>query len=84
MKREKRDCPNSGFAGWHPVPVLRGAAQAGIMGVYPSLVLDYFGPKHYSTNYAFVFLAYGIGGLSPELLLPGAIPWRSWSSDARA
>lgn len=34
-----------------------------MMGVYPSLVMDYFGPKHYSTNYAFVFLAYGIGGL---------------------
>ena len=34
-----------------------------MMGAYPSLVLDYFGPKYYSTNYAFVFLAYGIGGL---------------------
>lgn len=35
-----------------------------MMGAYPALVLDYFGPKHYSTNYAFVFLAYGIGGLA--------------------
>ena len=34
-----------------------------MMGAYPSIVLDYFGGKHYSTNYAFVFLAYGIGGL---------------------
>lgn len=35
----------------------------GMMGVYPTLVLEYFGPKHLSSNYAFVFLAYGIGGL---------------------
>lgn len=35
-----------------------------IMGAYPSIVLDYFGAKYYSTNYAFVFLAYGIGGLT--------------------
>lgn len=35
----------------------------GMMGAYPALVVDYFGPKHYSTNYAFIFLAYGIGGL---------------------
>lgn len=34
-----------------------------MMGAYPSLILDCFGAKHYSTNYAFVFLAYGIGGL---------------------
>ena len=26
-------------------------------------MLDYFGPKYYSTNYAFVFLAFAIGGL---------------------
>lgn len=35
----------------------------GMMGVYPSLVMDYFGSKFASTNYAFVFLAYGFGGL---------------------
>ena len=35
-----------------------------MMGAYPSIVLDYFGGTHYSTNYAFVFLAYGIGGMS--------------------
>ena len=35
-----------------------------MMGAYPSIVLDFFGGKHYSTNYAFVFLAYGIGGMS--------------------
>ena len=35
----------------------------GMMGCYPALVLDYFGPKYYSTNYAFVFLAFAIGGL---------------------
>ncbi len=35
----------------------------GMMGVYPTLVLDYFGPKYLSTNYAFIFLAYGFGGL---------------------
>lgn len=34
-----------------------------MMGAYPSLVLDCFGAKHMGTNYAFVFLAYGIGGL---------------------
>ncbi len=34
-----------------------------MMGAYPSIVLDYFGPKYYSTNYALVFLAYAIGGL---------------------
>ena len=34
-----------------------------MMGAYPALVLDYFGPNYYSTNYAFIFLAYGIGGL---------------------
>lgn len=44
----------------------------GMMGVYPSLVLDYFGPKHYSTNYAFVFLAYGIGGLLANFVAAGA------------
>jgi len=33
-----------------------------MMGSYPSIVLDYFGPKYYSTNYALIFLAYGIGG----------------------
>ncbi len=35
----------------------------GMMGAYPSIVLDYFGPTHYSTNYALVFLAFGFGGL---------------------
>ena len=34
-----------------------------MMGTYPSLVIDYFGAKHYSSNYSFVFLAYGIGGI---------------------
>ncbi len=34
-----------------------------MMGAYPSIVLDYFGVKHSSTNYAFIFLAYGIGGI---------------------
>ena len=34
-----------------------------MMGSYPSIVLDYFGPKYYSTNYALIFLAYGIGGI---------------------
>lgn len=34
-----------------------------MMGAYPTLVLDYFGPKDYSTNYALVFLAYGFGGI---------------------
>ncbi|MBQ4347109.1 MAG: OFA family MFS transporter [Firmicutes bacterium] len=34
-----------------------------MMGAYPSIVLDYFGQKYYSTNYALVFLAYGIGGI---------------------
>ena len=34
-----------------------------MMGSYPSIVIDYFGGKHFSSNYAFVFLAYSIGGL---------------------
>jgi len=34
-----------------------------MMGVYPSLVMSYFGTKHSSSNYAFVFLAYGFGSL---------------------
>lgn len=34
-----------------------------MMGAYPSIVLDYFGVKHSGTNYAFIFLAYGIGGI---------------------
>ena len=34
-----------------------------MMGSYPSIVMDYFGPKYYSTNYALIFLAYGIGGI---------------------
>ena len=34
-----------------------------MMGAYPTLVLRYFGPKYLSTNYALVFLAYGIGGI---------------------
>lgn len=34
-----------------------------MMGAYPSIVMDYFGPKYYSTNYALIFLAYGIGGI---------------------
>ncbi len=34
-----------------------------MMGAYPAIVLDYFGQKYYSTNYAFVFLAYGFGGI---------------------
>jgi OFA family oxalate/formate antiporter-like MFS transporter len=34
-----------------------------MMGAYPTLVLHYFGPKYLSTNYALVFLAYGIGGI---------------------
>lgn len=39
-----------------------------MMGAYPTLVLAYFGPKHLSTNYALVFLAYGIGGvLGPQI-----------------
>ncbi|MGM9975270.1 MAG: OFA family MFS transporter [Clostridiaceae bacterium] len=34
-----------------------------MMGAYPSIVMDYFGPKNYGTNYALIFLAYGIGGI---------------------
>lgn len=33
----------------------------GMMGAYPSIVMDYFGPTHYSTNYALAFLV--IGGM---------------------
>lgn len=39
-----------------------------MMGAYPTLVLHYFGPKYLSTNYALVFLAYGIGGvIGPQI-----------------
>lgn len=34
-----------------------------MMGVYPSLVMGYFGTKYSSSNYAYVFLAYGFGSL---------------------
>lgn len=39
-----------------------------MMGAYPSIVFDYFGAKYYSTNYALVFLAYGIGGIIGNLI----------------
>ena len=35
-----------------------------MMGAYPTLVNEFFGVKYLSTNYSFVFLAYGIGGFS--------------------
>lgn len=39
-----------------------------MMGAYPNIVLDFFGAKSYSVNYALVFIAYGIGGvLGPQI-----------------
>lgn len=35
----------------------------GAMGTFPSITADYFGTKHVSTNYGFVFLAYSIGAI---------------------
>lgn len=35
----------------------------GTVGAFPSIILDYYGAKHYSVNYGFVFLAFGCGGL---------------------
>ena len=39
-----------------------------IAGAYPTLVNEYFGVKYLSTNYSFVFLAYGIGGFSASFV----------------
>ncbi|MEI3361141.1 MAG: MFS transporter [Oscillospiraceae bacterium] len=41
----------------------------GMVGAYPSIVLDYFGKTYYSVNYGLVFLAFGIGGLlGPQIV----------------
>ena len=47
----------------------------GMMGAYPSLILDRFGSKYFGTNYAFIFLAYGFGGLltTPILQISGGV-----------
>ncbi len=51
-----------------------------MMGAYPSIVLDYFGVKHSSTNYAFVFLAYGIGGIiGPQIAVRSVAATGSYS-----
>lgn len=39
-----------------------------MVGAYPSVVLKFFGRKHYSVNYGIVFMAFGIGGiLGPQI-----------------
>lgn len=51
-----------------------------MMGAYPSIVLDYFGVKHSSTNYAFIFLAYGIGGIiGPQIAVQSVARTGSYS-----
>lgn len=46
-----------------------GVCFGGMMGAYPSLVMDNFGAKHAASNYALVFLAYGIGGMLANMVL---------------
>ena len=51
-----------------------------MMGAYPSVVLDYFGVKYSSTNYAFIFLAYGIGGIiGPQIAVRSVAATGSYS-----
>lgn len=41
-----------------------GLCFGGTLASYPSVVMDIYGSKYYPKNYAIIFLAYGIGGLS--------------------
>lgn len=35
----------------------------GAMGTFPSIAADFYGPKHVSVNYGFIFLAYSAGAI---------------------
>ncbi|HYG69867.1 MAG TPA: OFA family MFS transporter [Anaeromyxobacteraceae bacterium] len=39
------------------------ACYGGGFGTMPSFVADYFGTKHYGTNYGWILLAWGVGGV---------------------
>ena len=40
-----------------------GFFYGGIIGTFPSLTADLFGPKHMATNYGFVLLGFGTGAI---------------------
>jgi len=42
---------------------LIGFFYGGIIGTFPSLTADLFGPKHMATNYGFVLLGFGAGAI---------------------
>lgn len=40
----------------------------GMVGAFPSIILEFYGGKNYSVNYGLVFLAFGFGGvLGPQI-----------------
>lgn len=50
-----------------------GACFGGMMASYPPMIMDTFGTKYYSTNYAFIFLAYGFGGLASNGIISASL-----------
>ena len=57
------------FVGYALVIAILACCFGGMVGAYPSIVMDYFGPEFYSINYGLVFLAFGIGGLlGPQIV----------------
>ena len=50
-----------------------GACFGATMGTYPSIIADYFGLKYYSTNYAFLHLGYGFGGIIGNVMAAASI-----------
>ena len=51
------------FARFAVAAAVLACCFGGMVGVYPSMVLKFFGTAHYSVNYGLVFLAFGVGGL---------------------
>ncbi|MBC7360928.1 MAG: OFA family MFS transporter [Candidatus Aminicenantes bacterium] len=50
---------------------LIGLCFGGFLAVFPAVTADFFGTKHYGTNYGWMFSAYGMGGILGPYLAAG-------------
>jgi len=59
------------FAAWYWVGIaLVGLTFGGYLAIYPAINADFFGTRNAGVNYGLIFTAYGLGGLSGNLLAP--------------
>jgi OFA family oxalate/formate antiporter-like MFS transporter len=60
-----------------------GLCFGGFLALYPAVVADFYGTKHYGINYGWMFSAYGAGGIFGPFLAAklmkamGTVPYQA-------